>query len=164
MLATVQDASRRLGRCRKRHPGRRLLAWRSADRQVGTKGCRLWSNKGMGFRRPPVVGSGSSRIERCLALQQRAEEIEQAIAEAASGRGTGRPFGITTFADRVMLHGDAGPLIEDVAQPVVAGVSPQHDAGLSAAARPPEPAPTRHARRGNLVAAEARRPRRAARR
>src|SRR3954452_4842468 len=77
-------------------------------------------------------------FEEHLALEQGAKHIEQAITDAAQ-----RPTmavssvaqrRISVSTGRIMLDGDACPMIDCIAQSVVAGESPQHDQALAAAA------------------------------
>src|ERR1700704_1659344 len=137
-LAAVQDASRRLRRCRKRHPGQRLRTalCRAAGRD---EGMAAQSNKGIGrSRRHSCLRTRIVGIEQRLPLEQRAQDIEQSIADAAQRPGVAVPaaaqLGVALFADRIMLNGGTSPVIDGVLQPRVAGIAPQHDAALAAAA------------------------------
>src|ERR1700680_1327910 len=112
-------------------------ARRSADRQVGTKEWSFRSNQGMGSGsgghwRVPVVG-----IEQRLALEQRAQQVEQAISDAAQGAAMAvtatAQLGVAATADRIMLHVDARPMIDGVLQPLVAGAAADDEALLAAA-------------------------------
>src|SRR5215211_6849880 len=105
-------------------------------------------------------------IEQDLPLQERAENIEQPIGDTAQCPSMAVPaaaqLGIALAADRIMLDGPRGP--NDRRRFAAAcrrhGVAPRCSScrcgGL------PGPRPTRSSTRGNLAAAEARRPRRAA--
>src|SRR5215216_4170707 len=104
-------------------------------------------------------------IEQDLPFQERAENIEQPIGDTAQcpsmAVAAAAQFGVTLAADRIVLHGHAGPVIDGVLQPRIAGMASHHDAALAAAAGHWGHTPTRSSTRGNLAGAEARRPRRA---
>ncbi len=72
-------------------------------------------------------------------MQQGAGEKEQAIADASQGPTVAvaatSELGVFGSAARVMLHGDARPMVDRLLQPLVAGQAMQGDAGLAAAAR-----------------------------
>ena len=119
MLAAVQDAARRLCRCRGAASWTAACARRSAGRQVGTKGwpcsrTKGWEESCRGWLGPFVVG-----IEERLPFEQRAEDIEQSIADTAQRP----PMTVTApaqravvlSADRIVLTGATRPVIEAVA-------------------------------------------------
>src|SRR5215211_3616421 len=77
-------------------------------------------------------------IEQDLPLQEHAENIEQPIGDTAQCPSMAVPaaaqFGIALAADRIMLDGHAGPMIDGVLQPRVAGMASHHDAALGSGA------------------------------
>src|SRR5215211_7930462 len=77
-------------------------------------------------------------IEQDLPFQERAENIEQPIGDTAQcpsmAVAAAAQLGIALAADRIMLDGHAGPMVDGVLQPRVAGMASHHDAALAAAA------------------------------
>src|SRR5262245_33135512 len=76
-------------------------------------------------------------IEENLTLKQRAGERQQPIADRAQGAGMAvaalAQGGIALSAYRIMLGGDARPVIEGLLQSGIAGKPPGHEADLAAA-------------------------------
>src|SRR3954468_6663769 len=121
VLAAVQDASRRLRRCRKRHPGPRLRAalCPRAGRDEGMPAVEQRD----GTIRPAAADSVRliAGIEQRLAFEERAQDIEQSIADGAQRScvtmATAAQFGVTLLADRIVLDGDPSAMMERVHQP-----------------------------------------------
>src|SRR5262245_34126309 len=76
-------------------------------------------------------------VEENLTLKQRAGERQQPIADGAQGPAMAMAAlaqgGIALSADRIMLGGDARPMMEGSPQPDIAGKPPDHEAALAAA-------------------------------
>src|SRR2546428_2802928 len=151
-LAAVQDASRRRWRC----PQERA-SWTAAARgalaegRSGRRNGLVRSNKGMGLSccgqlRGLVIG-----VEQDLPLEQGAQDRQQPIADAAQRASMAVPAlaqrRVLPAAGWIMLNGDPRPVIEGLMQAIVAGMSPDHDAALAAAAGdrggPPPTPPSR---------------------
>jgi hypothetical protein len=85
------------------------------------------------------VGAFEVWIEEDLVLQQGAGEEKQAIDDAAHGSAVAvsaaSELGVFGSAARIVLHGDARPMVGGPLQAFVAGQSTQDDAGLAAAPR-----------------------------
>ena len=135
VLGALDDASRRLRRCRKRHPRPRLRAtlWparRRDDRFGWTTGWLL----AYGCSPTGTVG-----IKRCLVGEHGAGDGEQAVGDAAQGAAMAvtalTQCGVAVTAEFVMLNGDAGPVINRAAQPHVTGLAHDDDAALTTAPR-----------------------------
>ena len=118
MLGFVEDASRRLCRCRIG-----LLydtcARRSGRRQVGTQGWSLRSNTGM-FCGSGGLLLGITGVKHGLPVEHRAGHREQAVGNAAQGAPVAvtslAQFGIATAAERIVLDSNPGPVIDRAAQ------------------------------------------------
>ena len=74
-------------------------------------------------------------IEEDLALQQDAGEEEQAIADAAQGPpvavAAASEFGVFGSTSRVVLNGDASPMVDRVGQARMAGLPSNDDPALA---------------------------------
>src|SRR5262249_42105043 len=77
-------------------------------------------------------------VEQDLPLEQGAQDRQQAVADATQGT----PMAVSALAQRrvlpaaggIMLNGDPCPVIDGFLQALVAGMSPDDDAALAAAA------------------------------
>ena len=89
------------------------------------------SSRGGGL--PSLVGG----IEQGLVLEQSAGDRQQTVGNSAQGATvtvtTSAQFGVAVTAGLVVLGRYTGPMIESCLQSPIAGVTPQDDAGLTAA-------------------------------
>jgi hypothetical protein len=93
-----------------------------------------------GAPHPSVSGiSGAVGIEECSSFEHRAGDRDEAVGDGAEGSGvvvtSGSEGCISGAADRVALSGDAGPVVDGVAQPDVRGLAHHHDPALARAPR-----------------------------
>ena len=99
--------------------------------------CRFAPKKELTIRQSSVARL-VVRIERHLPFKHGAGNIEQAISNATQRPSmpiTPAPqLGVALAADRIMLSGDTRPTIDRILQPFIAGISPDHDVLLAAAA------------------------------
>src|SRR5215510_234266 len=113
-------------------------ARRSAARQVGTQEWSFRSNKGMASCCCGQAGGLVSRIEQSLVLEQRAQDIEQAIADASQrprvAVATPTQRGVAVTAVWMVLNGHPSPMKHRICQSIVTGIAADHDFGLTAAA------------------------------
>ena len=141
-------------------------ARRSADWRSGRRNGRCGRTKELTSCRRDRLRARVIGIVKDLPLEQFAKNVEQAIADATQRPpvtvATASQFGVAGSADWIVLDGHTRPMIKGIFQPLVAGPASDHEALLAAAARHRRPPPTGFAKHGNLVAAEARWPRRAA--
>ena len=84
-----------------------------------------------------LAGAAAAGIEGRLVFEHGASDREEAVGDAAQGAGmsvtAGSEGGVFGLADGVVLHGDAGPVVDRVLQPVVGGEAADDDQGLARA-------------------------------
>jgi hypothetical protein len=101
--------------------------------QVGTKGCRFQSNKGMGLGCGRLIVIG---VKRNLSLQQNACDIEEPISDTANGptmrAATLAQRSVTTAAFGVVLNRDAGPVVDGVTESSVGPIPHDNDTRFAA--------------------------------
>src|ERR1700730_16482652 len=123
--------------------GARMASWTASARgalpigRSGRRNGRERSNKGMslpasGDLRGLVIG-----VVGRLPLERRAQGIEQTIADAAQGSRVAvaalAQRIVASPGGRIVLNGDARPVMDCVLQPFVTGMAADHEALLAAA-------------------------------
>ena len=96
-------------------------------------------------------------IEGGAGFEHGAGDIEQSVGDRSQGSAmavtSASEFGVFRPAARIVLHGDAGPMIDRVGETVVAGLASDDDAALARALGDRARRLSDCARRRNLVAA-----------
>src|SRR6516165_10519634 len=106
----------------------------------GRRDGRFRSNKGMAEGYSPTGGVPNlvGGVEQSLLFEQGAGHRQQAVGDGAQGAAMAvaapAQRGITAAAERVVLGGEARPMLERVLEPLIAGITTDDDAGFAAAA------------------------------